>query len=239
MTSRIAEISQRRAARIAGIAYLIIFVLGLYANFFIFENLIVPGDSAATANNIIANQILFRSGMVTWIVVLVCDVIIAWALYIFLKPVSRNISLFAAWFRLVYCTIFGVTLLNLLIVTQLLSGAGYLDVFSRDQLHALVSVFLKGYNYGFLIGLVFFSIHLLLLAYLIFRSGFVSKILGFLLFLSFLGYVTDSFANFLLTNYADYKIIFLLLVAIPGIVGELSFTLWLLFKGVKVEPVVQ
>lgn len=235
MTNLIADIPISKAAKIAGIGYLIIFVLGIFANFFIFGNLIVPGDASTTANNILSNELLFRSGMVSWLIVLICDIVIAWALYIFLKPIGKNISLLGAWFRIVYSTIFAITQLNLLMVLILLSGTDYLAVFNTKQLHALVLLFLNGFNYGFLIGLVFFAIHLLFISYLIYSSDYIPKILGVLLALASLGYLIDSFANFLLPNYTDYKTIFLLLVAVPGIVGELSFTLWLLFKGVKVN----
>jgi hypothetical protein len=237
MTNRITDISPAKAARVAGIGYLIIFVLGIFANFFIFGGLLVRGDAAATANNIMANGLLFRGGMLSWLIVLICDIVIAWALYIFLKPVSKSLSLLTAWFRLVYVTIFGITQLNLLFVLLLLSGTDYLAVFDTNQLQALAMLFLNGHNLGFLIGLVFFGVHLLLLSYLIFKSSYIPKILGVLLILSSLGYLIDSFANFLLPNYADYETIFLLLVAIPGIIGELSFTLWLLLKGTKIPEI--
>ena len=184
-----------------------------------------------------ANGLLFRGGMLSWLIVLICDIVIAWALYIFLKPVSKSLSLLTAWFRLVYVTIFGITQLNLLFVLLLLSGTDYLAVFDTNQLQALAMLFLNGHNLGFLIGLVFFGVHLLLLSYLIFKSSYIPKILGVLLILSSLGYLIDSFANFLLPNYADYETIFLLLVAIPGIIGELSFTLWLLLKGTKIPEI--
>ena len=212
MTNHIADISPGKAARVAGIGYLIIFVLGIFANFFIFGGLLVHGNAAATANNIMANGLLFRGGMVSWLIVLVCDIVIAWALYIFLKPVSKSLSLLAAWFRLVYATIFGITQLNLLFVLLLLNGTDYLAVFDTNQLQALAMLFLNGHNLGFLIGLVFFGVHLLLISYLIFKSNYIPKILAILLLLSSLGYLIDSFANFLLPNYADYETIFLLLV---------------------------
>ena len=237
MTNILADISLNKAAKIAGIGYVIIFVLGIFANFFIFTGLIVKGDAAATANNILANTTLFRTGIASWIIVLIFDIIIAWALYIFLKPVNKNLSLLTAWFRLVYVAIFGITQLNLIFVLILLSGADFLSFFNTNQLQALALLFLDGHNYGFLIGLVFFGIHLFLISYLILKSGYIPKILGILLILSALGYLLDSFANFLLPNYADYQTIFLLLVAVPGIVGELSLTLWLLIKGTKVQPV--
>ena len=236
MTNKLTDISLNNAAKIAGIGYVIIFVLGLITNFFIFGSLIIPGNAAETANNILSNEILFRGGMVSWLIVLICDIIIAWALYIFLKPVNKSISLLGAWFGIVYTAIFAITQLNLLIVLILLSGADYLTVFNTNQLNSLVLIFLNGFNYGFLIGLVFFGIHLLFISHLIIRSDYIPKILGILLLLSSLGYLIDSFANFLLSNYEDYKTIFLILVAVPGIVGELSFTLWLLIKGTKVQP---
>ena len=94
---------------------------------------------------------------------------------------------------------------------------------------------LKAFNNTWLIGLIFFGLHLFVLGYLIVKSGIVPRILGILLIVASLGYLTDSFANILLPNYAGYKEMFLLIVAVPGVIGELSFSLWLLFKGVNVE----
>ncbi len=104
----------------------------IFANFFVLQSLIVPGDATTTANNIMANELLFRSGIVSWLIVLTCDVVVAWALYVLLKPVNKSLSLLAAWFRLVYSTIHGIALLNLIFVLQLLSGADYLTVFETD-----------------------------------------------------------------------------------------------------------
>ena len=235
MTNSITDISLSKAAKIAGIGYVIIFILGILTNFFIFGGLVVKGDAATTANNIMNNELLFRGGIASWIIVLIIDIIIAWALYIFLKPVNKSLSLLTAWFRLIYIAIFGIAQLNLVFVIILLSGADYLAVFETNQLQALALMFLNGHNYGFLIGLVFFGVHLFLISYLILKSAYIPKILGVLLILSALGYLIDSFANFLLPNYADYQTIFMVIVAVPGIIGELSFTLWLLFKGTKVQ----
>ena len=95
---------------------------------------------------------------------------------------------------------------------------------------------LNMFNYTWLIGLIFFGIHLFILGYLIYKSGYVPKFIGGLLLIASLDYLLDSFANFLLPNYNDYKNIFQLIVIVPGIVGELSLTFWLLFKGVKDQP---
>jgi hypothetical protein len=165
---------------------------------------------------------------------LLCDVVVAAALFILLKPVSRGIALLAAFFRLVHAAVYGVNLLNLFFVLRLLSGAEYLTVFETDQLHALVLLFLNGHSTGYLIGLVFFGLHCLVLGYLIFKSGYFPRILGVLLIIASLGYLTDSFANFLLPNYKAYETIFLLVVFLPAFIAELSLCLWLLLKGVNV-----
>jgi len=95
-------------------------------------------------------------------------------------------------------------------------------------------LFLNTFNNTWLIGLVFFGLHLFVLGYLIFKSGYIPRILGILLIVASIGYLIDSFANFLLPNYTEYKDIFLLVVVVPGIIGELSLTFWLLFKGAKI-----
>jgi len=233
MANRIADISLRQAAIIAGFGYLIIFILGISANFFVLQNLIVPEDAAATVNNITANEWQFRLGILGFIIMVIFDVVVAWALYVLLKPVNRSLSLLAAWFRLVNATIFGIALYNLFSVLQLLSGDNYLTGLEPGQLQAQMMLFLNAFNDTWLIGLIFFGIHLFILGYLIFRSGYIPGILGVLLMIAALGYLIDSFANFLFPGYADYETIFMLIVVVPGVIGELSLTLWLLLKGTK------
>ncbi|WP_406661456.1 DUF4386 domain-containing protein [Methanolobus sp. ZRKC3] len=234
MTKSIADISLRKAAIVAGVGYLIIFITGIFSNFFVLENLIVPGDAATTANNIMASESLFRIGILSFIIMVIFDVVLAWAFYVLLKPVNKTLSLLSGWLRLVNGTIFGIALYNLFSVLQILSGAEYLKAFGVDQLHAQMMVFLNAFNYTWLIGLIFFGLHLFVLGYLIFKSDYIPRILGVLLIVASLGYLIDSFANILLPNYADYEAIFALIVVVPGIIGELSLTLWLLLKGAKI-----
>ena len=231
---RFADISLHEAAGIAGFGYLIIFVFGFFANFFVLQSLIAPGDAATTAHNIIAHELLFRIGIFSFLIMVIFDVVVAWALYVLLKPVNKSLSLFSAWFRLVNGTIFGIALYNLVSVLQLLSGAEYLKVFDMGQLQAQVMFVLDTFNITWLIGLVFFGVHLFILGYLIFKSGYIPRILGVLLIIASLGYLVDSFANFLLPNYRIYEALFSLIVVVPGVIGELSFTVWLLLKGVKI-----
>ncbi len=126
-------------------------------------------------------------------------------------------------------------MLNLFFVLQLLSGAGYLTVFGAEQLDALVLLFLNGHSIGYSIGLVLFGLSLFVLGYLVFKSGYFPGILGVLLIVAASGYLIDSFASFLLPNYANYEAIFALVVFLPALIGELSMCVWLLVKGVTVQ----
>ena len=227
-------ISNENIARIAGIGYLIIFITGIFSNFFILENLIVPGDSAQTFNNFQSNDSLFRIGIFSFIIMVIFDVVLTWALYILFLHVNKNLSLLSGWLRLVNCAIFAIALFNLFDVLQFLSSVEYLNAFTLEQLYAQVLLSLSSFNYTWLIGLVFFGLHLLVLGYLIFKSELIPTFIGILLIIAGIGYLIDSFANFLLSNYKDYEDIFLMIVIIPGIVGELSLTFWLLFKGNKI-----
>ena len=134
------ETSPRRYSLLAGIAYLIIIATGIFAEFFVRSSLIVAGDAAATANNIIASEWLFRLGIASDMVMLLCDVIVALALYVLFRPVSRNLALLAAFLRLVHAAIYGSMLLNLFHVLQVLSGADYLSVFCGKSTSSIGAV---------------------------------------------------------------------------------------------------
>ena len=237
MTDRIVDVSLGKSARIAGFGYLVIFITGIFANFFVLQSLIVPGDASATTNNIVANTLLFRFGTLSFVVMVIFDVVLAWALYVLVKPVNESLSLFSAWFRLVNATIFGVALYNLFVVAELTSGADYLNALDPVQFHTRVTLSLNTFDYTWLIGLIFFSVHLLFLGYLILKSGYIPKILGILLIIAGVGYLVDSLANILLVNYENYAGIFAMIVFIPAFVGEFVFMLWLLIKGGKIPEI--
>ena len=228
MTNRTAETSPLIYARVAGFLYLIIFIAGIFAEFFVRQSLIVPGDATATANNIMASERLFRIGIAGDLVMIMCDVALALVFYVLLKPVSNSLSLLAALFRLAQAAILGINLLNLFFALQLLSGADYLTVFGADQLQALVLLFLNGHSIGYSIGLVLFGLSLFVLGYLVFKSGYFPRILGVLLIVASVGYLIDSFAKVLMPNYDNYEAVFALVVFLPAFIAELSFTLWLL-----------
>lgn len=221
-------------ARVVGISLLLLALIALYGNFFVLPDLIIPGDAAATVNNITGNELSFRLATASFVIVLVLDVIISWALYVLLKRVDRNLALIAMVFRLIYSAIFGAAIFNFLSVLHLLSEEAYLAELGTSQVQAQAMLLIDAFANGWDIGLVFFGIHLLLVGYLVFKSGFMPKILGGLVMLAGLGYLIDSFAYILLANYFDYEILFLLIVAVPGAIGELALAIWLLVRGKKI-----
>ena len=223
--------SIQRIARMAGVLYLIITFLSIPVHFLIPAQLIVAGDAAATANNIMASEGLFRMGIGAELVLLLSEIVLSVLLYVLFRPVNKTLSLVAAVSRLAMTTIHGVNLLTHFIVLLLLSGASYLTVFAPDQLQALVMVFLDAYNYGFTIGIVFLFLHALTLGYLIFKSGYFPKILGVLFIIVSAGYLIDSFSHVLITGYSKGPVY----LALPIALAEIAFPLWLLIKGVNTE----
>src|SRR5262245_15636074 len=135
---RTVAISQRQAALISGLSYAVIIVLALFANFFVLGTLTKPDDAAATVRNITDSEVLLRSGVVAFIIVLAADVVVAWGLYVFLRPTSQELSLLAAWFRLVYVAITCAALLSLLVAVKLVDGTGYPTTVERGQRDAQV-----------------------------------------------------------------------------------------------------
>jgi hypothetical protein len=224
-------------ARAAGAGYLLIIATGLFAEFFVRSRLIVPGDATATAAAITASAPLFRAGIAGELLMLVCDVLVAGALYVIFAGVSRGLAVLAAFFRLVHASIVGGNLLNTWVPLLLLGDASYLASFAPPQRHALASLFLETHAYGYAVGLVFFAAHCLVLAYLVLASGYVPRILGILLVAAAGGYLVDSLGRTLVADYARWEEVLTLVVLVPAFVGELAFCLWLLVKGVEVpEP---
>jgi hypothetical protein len=220
--------SLKRTARIAGILILVMSIPAGFAFGYVGPSLIVQGDAPATASNIMASESLFRLGIVSDSLVFLIEIVLIAMLYVLLKPVSKTLSLVAALFRLAMTAIQGINLLNHLIPLLLLSGAGYLTAFEPDQLHALVLLFLNAHDYVVLIWGLFFGLHLFVLGYLVYRSGYIPRILGILLVIASLCYLVQSYGTLLLPEYGET----FALVGFLSII-ELAFPLWLLIKGVK------
>lgn len=227
--------SPQTTARVAGLLYLVIIGAGIFAEFFVRASLKVPGDAAATSANIIASEGLFRAGIASDLIMIMADVALALLFYVLLRPVSNTLALLAAFFRLLQAAVLGVNLLNLFFALQLFGAAGDSAALNAEQAQTLGMLFLDAHSIGYSLGLVFFGVYLFLIGYLVFRSGYLPRLLGGLLMLAAAGYLVDSFAQVLLTNYAAYANILALVVFVPALVAELSLALWLLVRGVSVQ----
>lgn len=232
MRTHITQASPTLYARIAGVLYLVITVAAIFAHFYVPAELIVPGDAAATAGNIVASETLFRVGAIgSELVILLSEVALSIVLYLLFRPVNKTLSLLAAVSRLIMTTIHGLNLLNYYFVLQLLTGETYASVFGPEQVNALATLFLDAHSYGFTIGVAFLVPHVLILGYLIYTSGYFPKILGVLFLLAGFGYLIDTAALLLLPGYETTPAPIALVIA----VAEIAFPLWLLVKGVNSE----
>ena len=224
--------SIRRTARVAGGLYLVIFVCGLFSEIAVRSSILELGDPTATVQNLLDAPGLFRIGFLTDLTMVVADVATAVLIYVLLAPVNRTVSLAAAAFRLVQSAILGANLLNHLMAIQLLEGDGLLGGFTTQQRDSLVLQSLETHRFGYFIALVFFAVHLALLAWLIHRSGYLPRWLGWLLGAAAAGYLIDSAWFFVVPGYDGA---FSPLVLAPALIAELSLLLWLLVRGIDTD----
>ena len=218
------RVSPHPRARIAGVVYLVYFLTAAFAEFFM-RGLVVSGDAAATANNILAHESLLRVGFAINLIATAIYIAVTALFYDLLKPVNRSLALLAAFFSLVGCSIQAVSYVCYLAPFVLLGGAPYLSVFKVEQLQALLLMLLKLRSQAEQIDLVFFGFFDLLIGCLILRSTFLPRILGALMALAGLGWMI-----FLFPPLANSLSRYILPV---GFLAELLLLLWLLVKGVN------
>jgi hypothetical protein len=204
--------SPRTAALVAGVGLAVMAVLGGFGNFGALVPLIIPGDAATTAQNISGSPVLFLSGVASFVIVAILDIIVAGALYTLLKPVNRRLSAAAGWLRSIYA------LLLLGAISQLVIGFTLLG----DPEAALPV--LESFNTVWVISLGLFGVSLLLVGYLAFRSGFIARVFGILLAIAGIGYLADAIGMAFVPDFTAIFAKFLF-------VGEVAIIFWLLIKG--------
>jgi hypothetical protein len=219
-------------ARAAGAFYLITAATGIFAELYVRGNLIVSGDAAATARNILASENLYRLGFAADIVGGAAYAVVTLLLYLLLKPVNASVALLALIFSVIGIAIGGLGALAHLAPLFLLKGSPYLAAFNAAQLQALAYLSIRLHGQAYLIALVFFGLYELLLGYLIVGSTFLPKALGALVAIAGLAFLINSFAFFLSPPIGSALNSYMLLL--DGI-GEISLMLWLLVMGVNAQ----
>ena len=224
--------SMKKTARGAGILYLILFFIGPFAYLISKSGIIVPGDAAATAGNLMASESVFRMGQATETVIFLIEIALSAILYVLLRPVSRPLALAAAFARLAEAFLQAVNLIPSAAALLLADGNGYLRAFEATQRDALAMLFHDINAFVILLWGLVFGFHLLLLGYLVFKSGFWPKVLGILLLIASAGYLAQSYAHIIAPQYDAILSTVVIVVTVPG---ELAFTVWLLWKGLNTE----
>jgi Domain of unknown function (DUF4386) len=214
-----AAVEIRRASTIAGIALLLVAVLGGFAYVGVLERLVVEDDAAETAANLAGSETLFRLAVASLLIVAALDVVVALALYRVFQPASRDLSLLAAWLRVAYAAIFVAAIAQLGGVLRLVPEAGEASGQVLSGVHAYEDVWSAG--------LLIFGGHLLVLGALVVRTAYSPTVLGVLLVIAGLGYAVDSFGELLFAGY-DVS------VAAFTFVGEVVLIFWLLLRGRRI-----
>src|SRR5882672_2488548 len=193
----------QRYARVAGVLFLLSMVAGGFGEAYIPSKLIVSGDAAATVANLKNFDFLYRLGFAAFMVESLCDITLALILYALLKPVSKELSLLAAFFGLIGTALFAFAELFYLAPLVIMKGAGYLQTFSPDQLNSLALLSLKFYGFAGMIFTAYYGLAWIVRAYLIFRSSYLPKFLAVLMAIGGIGFVVRNFLLILAPAYAS------------------------------------
>ena len=223
--------SNNQLAKAAGFLYLITILAGGFAEVFVRGGLTVYGNAAATAQNILASEQMYRFGFVADLVCLICGTFLSLIFYTLFKPVNKQLSLLALVFSIIASAVMAVNLLNQLAPLLLLHSNSYLEAFTIEQLQTQSLFYLNLQSQGYNISLFLFAFYFPIIGWLVYKSNFLPRILGILYALAGVGYLINSLAWFLFPYLAAYLFPWVLL---PAFIGEVSMSIWLIAKGVKV-----
>jgi hypothetical protein len=218
--------------RLAGLLYVLTSIVGFCAMGYVPGKLIVHGDAASTANNILAHETLFRLGIAGNIIGQAGFIFVALALYDLLKGVNRRRSLLMVLLIVVSVPIVFVNELNAIAALVLVRGADFLSIFEKTQRDALAMLFLNLHHYGFVVAEIFWGLWLLPLGLLVYRSRFLPRFLGMWLIFAGVGWVLLSLTGILLPQYQDQVNRY----SQPAFFGEIAFMFWLLVIGARPGP---
>ena len=226
MKDKITSIKQSMAL-VAGISLIAMAIAAGFGYGYVFQNIYVKGNMSETLLNLNKFEILFRFFLLSFVIVLILDVIVAWAFFYYFKEDNEHLSLLASLIRLVYAALLGISFLSLVNVLQLLK------VFPQDGDSILnqLNTFLGMWS----LGLIVFGLHLILLGYLCFTSGYIPKFIGGLAIFAGLCYILTNVANVVLPSYEYYQSTIEMFLSLPMALGELTLAVWLVIKGSKLD----
>lgn len=223
--------SNKKTSRVAGAFYLVLVLTGIFSLLYVPSKLIVWSDSTATFNNIVAHETLFRFGIVAGVVAYISFLFLPLVLYKLLSPVNKEVAISMVALAVVSVPISLININHKIEVLTFIGKANYLNVFQENQLRTQVMLSLEHYNNGIESVSIFWGLWLLPFGYLVFKSGFLPKILGIFLMIGCFGYLINFLGGFLFPDYADLGIASF--ISIPGSIGEIGTCLWLLIMGAK------
>lgn len=222
--------SIRNQAKQAAFGYLVIFFCGIFANFYVLENIFGQQHSAGLSAVFKANLVIFQWGNLAFFITMIIDVAIGWQLFQILKGANKELASFSALLRIVYATILGIALYHLsqmmwLVSDETMQGTGEVDW--QLLMHKVA------FNKVWVMGLVIFGIHLMLTGWIIIKSSDFSSLIGYGLLLAGSGYIADGGAQLILYNYEAWSMLFNTWVLVGGVVGEMAFMIYLFYLGYR------
>jgi hypothetical protein len=226
------EINPQVYARVGGVLYLIIIALGMIEEAFIRGRITVGGDAAATFANLRKMEMLWRTGIAIEMLVIIITIALSVVLYVLTRPVHKELALLALLFSTIATAVEGAYSIQLVEALFPLGRNSYLTAFTPGQLQAMTALAMKAHVFGFGIALLLFGPFFFVTGYLIFTSGYFPKPLGLLYQLAGLAYMFNGFALVLAPQFAGRAF---MIMAGPAFIGETSFAVWLLVKGVRIE----
>lgn len=222
-----------RQARVAGLLYLLLSIVGPVRLIYVPSALFVQGDATATANNIVAHETLFRLGIVSELLSGVFGIFLVLALYRLLKGVDQKHAVLMVVLGLMPDAIYFFNVLNDAAALLLVRGADFLSVFDKPQRDALAMLFLRVHDQVIVAAETLWGLWLFPLAILVYRSRFLPRFLGVWLIINGITYVALSLTGLLLPQFEDS----VSSIAFPALLGEIALMLWLLIMGAKAEAV--
>ena len=219
----------RQSGFVAGVGILVMAALSGFGIFFAGAGLVTPGDAAKTVEDISASEGLFRWGMLSLYGVVVLDVVVAWALFRFFSPVRAGLARLAAWFRLAYAAVFMLAIGQLTGLADLVTAEEYSGVFTAEQIQGQTLLKVNAFDDLWMAGLILFGVHLAIVGYLAYVSGYVPRLLGVLLVVAGAGYAFDSAASTVLASTPGS-------VATFTFLGELLLAVWFVVRSRHLSP---